>query len=270
MTACGGRFELDGRRVLLVVEPEGWLVGWTPLEGAPDRWLARQPRIQTLAKIVSAPALRVDVPILGSLDDAGRTLRAVLRDALACLADDETGTAEGQHTNTTATADRAAGEILNACAASSPWLVSTDSGTVALVVETARGRQQRITANVGGGCLRLTALLGPRPSRPAPRRAITRFLLTLNERVRLARGTVGEAGVGLEVVLPSWTVNEELLDRAIGALVVAAGMAKRECVALLDPTVAEVFCAFHRVAALSPERVVDACVRAPQQERSMR
>lgn len=266
MIADARSCEVDGREFRLLVEPDGWLVGSTPLDGAPDGWFARQSRILTLAKIVPGPSLLAELPMPEGSGDDVRTLKAVLREALAALADGDPTT--GVDPRATAAADREAGEILTAFAASSPWLVTPPGAEVALVVETARGRQQRITATVGAGRLRVAARLGGRPGEAASGRAIGSFLLALNARVRLARGSVGEAGVELEVVLPSWVVNVDLLDRAIGALVVAAAMAKRECAALLDPAVAEAFSACHPIAPRSPAPAGGARIRASRQERS--
>lgn len=263
-----GAFELEGRRVDLVVEPEGWLVGSTPLGGSPDRWFAQQSRIQTLAKVVDGAALQIDIAIQESLGAAFTTLKAIVRDALSCLAGDDTATAG--KAGAVGTADCAAVEVLNTYAASSPWLASAEAGGFTLLVDTARGRQQRITAKVGEGRLRLTALLGnPKASGSASSHALAHFMLALNARVRLVRGSVGDAGVLLEVVLPPWVVNADLVDRAMGALIVAAAMAKRECAALLVPAVAEVYCAFHRVAAPLREGAAGARIRAARQERSI-
>jgi len=270
LAAGAGRFEVGGRSIRLVVEPEGWLVGWTPLEGAPDRWFARQPRIRTLAKIVEGPALRVDMPIGECVGDALEALRAVLRDALGDLEAGDAPAADDLRVSPMAAADHAAGEVLRIYAASSPWPAATDAaGGVTLVVETARGRPQRITASVGDGRLRVTAPIGPRPRGPESGRALTHFLLALNERLRLVRGSLGDAGVTLEVVLPSWSVTVDLLDRAIGAMIVATAMARRECAALLDPAVAEAFCALHRVGAPPDGAGADSPIRASLPERSV-
>jgi hypothetical protein len=267
MIAGGGSCEVvDGLEVCLLVEPDGWLVGSTPLDGAPDGWFARQSRILTLAKIVPGPALLAELPIREAPADEVPALKAVLREALATLADGDPTTAADRRA--TAAADREAGEILAVFAASSPWPVTQAGNALALVVETARGRQQRVSAAVLGGRLRVAARLGPPPGEAASERAITSFLLALNERVRLARGRVSEAGVEVEVVLPSNIVNVEILDRAMGALVVAAAMASRECAALLDPAVAEVFSACHRVAPRSAEPAGGARIRASRRERS--
>jgi hypothetical protein len=265
-----GAFELDGRQVDLVVEPEGWLVGSTPLGGAADRWFAQQSRIPTFAKVVEGPALQVDIPIQESLGAAFTTLRAILREAVSGLAAGGTPTAGDSDADAVGAADRAAGEALDTYAASSPWLVLTEAGGFTLLVETARDRQQRITAKAAEGRVRLTALLAPsRANGPASSRALAHFMLTLNARVRLVRGSVGDAGVRLEVVLPSWVVNVDLVDRAIGALIAAAATARRECAALLVPAVAEAYCAFHRVGAPSGEGAADVRIRAPRQERSI-
>lgn len=268
--ADGGHFELGGRPIRLALEPEGWLVGWTRLGGAADRWLARQSRMPTAAKIVEGPALRVDVPVgdspagAGALGHAFTTLKGMLRDALASLAGVGASTAGGA--SAMSAAERAAAETLGAYVSSSPWPTSSEAGVFTLLVETARGGQ-RISAQVVEGRLRVAAPLARRPGEAVSRRAIGHFLLALNERMRLVRGAVGDAGVLVEVVLPAWSVSSDLVDRAVGALIVASAMAKRECAALLDPAVADAFCAFHRVGASSREAAADALIRAPHEER---
>ena len=269
-----GHFDLGGRRVRLVLEPEGWLMGWTPLSGGCDRWIARQTRVQTAAKIVSGPALRVDMPIAespagsGTLAHAVTALTRVLREALAFMTGDDSPMAAAAPSSAMSAADRAVIDMLHAYATSSPWPVSDEAGGWTLLVETAVGAQ-RINARARGGRLRFTArLVRQQPCEPAARAAVAHFLLALNEHIRLARGTVGDAGVLVEVVVPAWSVSSGLIDRAVGALIVAAAVAKRECAALMDPAVAAAFCAFHQVGAAHGVGAADEPIFGPHEERS--
>lgn len=221
--AGAASFQLDGRRIGLVLEPDGWLIGWTPLRGAADRWRTWAGDVGALAKVVDGPALRVDVPLAasraGGLGDAFDLLRAALHDALGLLVGGEAAPcrparsspvdadlgAAGKLAGPPSTAalaseanasGEAAMEILRTYAMSSPWLYSSDEHGSTLVVETARGRQQRITARITAERLCLTAPLGPEPREPASRRAVAHFLGAIDERVRLVRGVVDEQACG--------------------------------------------------------------------------
>jgi hypothetical protein len=50
-----GTFEAAGRRITLVLEPDGWLVAAAPVDGSPESLLVRQVSILGPAKVALAP-----------------------------------------------------------------------------------------------------------------------------------------------------------------------------------------------------------------------
>jgi hypothetical protein len=49
----------------------------------------------------------------------------------------------------------------------------------------------------------------------------------------------------IEVVLTAQTLTTSMIEKAMGAVLVGASAARRACLALLEPAVAEAYCTFH-------------------------
>jgi hypothetical protein len=105
---------------------------------------------------------------------------------------------------------------------------------------------QKIVIEVDRGCVFFRADLARlRDPEPVSLAALVHFLLALNSRLRFARGILSPDKVALEVVIAANDLEPRLIDKAIGALATGAGMARRECAALLDAEVAQAYCRFH-------------------------
>jgi len=232
-------FQLDGHRPPLSLEPEGWLVAFVPVSGAPADLLCRQAAICGPAKVTAGPCLRAELPLEKKVDGSFVAMRSALEHGLAVIT--------GRHGATGMEAcDREDTKQLLAdyCASvSREW--SQEGPQFLLQVET-NLFLQKIVAEVDRGCIRFCSdLVRLRDPEPVSFRALVHFLLALNSRLRLARGSLLSDRVVLEVILPTWCVNTALMDQAVDALIVGARVAKKECAALLQPEVARTYCEFH-------------------------
>ncbi len=232
-------FQLDGHRPPLSLEPEGWLVAFVPVSGAPADLLCRQAAICGPAKVTAGPCLRAELLLEKKVDGSFVAMRSALEHGLQVI----TGRTRASAVEA---GDRAEAEqTLTEYVSSGPreWL--QEGPRFLLQVETDLFLQ-KIVAEVARGCIRFRSdLVRLRDPEPVSFRALVHFLLALNSRLRLARGSLLSDRVVLEVCLPTWCVNTALMDQAVDALIVGARVAKKECAALLQPEVARTYCEFH-------------------------
>jgi hypothetical protein len=234
-----GTFEVGGHQVVLAFEPEGWVAASVPLAGQPEVLLDRQAHIHGPAKVAAGPCLRAEWPVSRSLADDLAALRAALHGGLTDLEgrggippEDQMQVPE-------------AAKALETYAAEAPWPFSRDGDAWIFQVE-ASNLALRILARPEGGHVRLAAdLTRQRPARASSRRALAHFLLDLNARLRLARGALARGVAAIEVVLTAQTLTTSMIEKAMGAVLVGASAARRACLALLEPAVAEAYCTFH-------------------------
>lgn len=243
LSAAAEVFDLGDRLVSLSFTPDGWLTAHIDVHGCPESLLATQATILSAAKIAKGPTLRVELPVARSAAPPVSALWRALEVGLAAL-DGRERTIRGPARE----ADEAARVVLATYAASAyGWEWATDPNGWRCLAETRR-RTHRIDVRMHDGHVSFrTTIARPRDPAPASRRALSHFLLELNARLRLARGALADAGVRLEVILPASDLDLGLIDHVLGALVVGASRAGRECAALLDLAMAREYCAFHEV-----------------------
>lgn len=238
-------FDVDGHQVGLALEADGWLVAKTPLMGTGETLLDQQQEMRCLAKVAAGPSLRAELSVDGSVESAGVALQGAMQAGLAVLDGRDTTAAPMAH------ADQRVSEVLGTYAPAAYVLDWAKDGTGwRCRVETSRG-VQRVAAWIEPGAVSLAAdLVRLRDPEPLCLRALAHFLLALNRRLRLARGSLDRRAVRLEVVLPADILDPRLLDQALGALAVGVTHARRECAALLEPALATHYCALHLEGAL--------------------
>ena len=78
-------FQLDGHRPPLSLEPEGWLVAFVPVSGAPADLLCRQAAICGPAKVTAGPCLRAELPLEKKVDGSFVAMRSALEHGLAVI-----------------------------------------------------------------------------------------------------------------------------------------------------------------------------------------
>ena len=235
----GGSFQLDGRRAWLWLEPEGWIVGSLPVAGAPFDLLRQQPKLISPAKVASGPSLRAEMPVRKEIKGSCGVVRSALEHGLEVLAG-KNGSAPTQTTN----AEEAASALAEYLASSS-WDWTREAESFLLRVESGVSSRKIGVEVANGHVLFQSELVTLRDPDPVSGRALAHFLLALNGRLRLARGSLFEDRVALEVVVPAAELSSWLIDKTLGSLIVGARLAKRECAALLDAEVAQTYCAFH-------------------------
>jgi hypothetical protein len=236
-----GTFEAAGRRITLVLEPDGWLVAAAPVDGSPESLLVRQASILGPAKVALAPgpAVLAEMPAIPSLEDGLRRVLEAVRTGLALF--------DGARPLDPSVGDPdEAAVALAAYASSSPWEWERDGSRWSLRIPTPTGLQ-RIVAEALPGFARLTCTLAPMANASLEaRHALGHLLVALNGSLRLARGALGETAAVLEVILPAPGLWPSLVETAAGALIAGSAVARRECMALLDaPELAGAYCSFH-------------------------
>ncbi len=236
-----GTFEAAGRRITLVLEPDGWLVAAAPVDASPDSLLARQALILGPAKVALTPGLAVlaEVPAMPSLEDGLRRVLDSVRTGLAVL------NGAGAPVFPAGDPDEAA-VALTAYASSCPWARDQNGACWSFRIATPGG-PQRIVAEAVPGFVRLTSTLAPLVNASVEARAaLSHFLVALNGSLRLARGAFTDSATVLEAILPARGLGPSLIEKTVGSLIVGFAAARRECMALLDiPELAGAYCSFH-------------------------
>ncbi len=234
-----GSFLVGGRRAQLAFEPGGWLVASAPVIGSPEDLLRRQAEILAPAKIASGLILRAEAPVEKKIAESFVAVRAALEQGLAVI------TGKGETAVGESDQGREAEVLLarHLAAGYGEWL--RRESRFLLQVETGRF-EQKVVIEVDRGHVffraDLTRLRNPEPVSLA---ALVHFLLALNARLRFARGLLMPDRVALEVALAAGDLTPRLIDKAVGALAAGAGIARKECAALLDAEVAQAYCGFH-------------------------
>jgi len=189
--------------------------------------------------VTLGPALRAELPAERKDTGNGVAVRAALAHGLAVIAGGPRGSASDVDDG-----DEARRTLTEYCT-SSPWERSQEGAQYQMRVETGLLLQKMI-ALIDRGCVQVrTDLVCLHDPEPISLAALVHFLLALNSRLRLARGSLLADRIVLEVVLPAWSVSTGLLDQAMSALMVGTRLAKRECAALLQPETAHAYCTFH-------------------------
>jgi hypothetical protein len=235
-----GSFQLDGRRLRLRVEPEGWLIGSLPLEGEADELLERQPGFPGPAKVVPGPLLQAEMPVRSAIEPAFVAVRSAVEYAIQVLSEERVST--GPETEATGEAIVTLTEYVEA----GIWEWKREGGGFVLTMETGGG-SLKVGIELAGSLAHFRSeLVALRDPAPASERALAHFLLALNHRLRLARGSLLNDRAALEAAVPSAPLTPWLISKAVNSLIVGTRLAKRECAALLDAEVAQTYCAFHQ------------------------
>jgi hypothetical protein len=114
-------------------------------------------------------------------------------------------------------------------------------------VFTARLAASRIVADPQQGQMMLRVeIVRLRNPSPESLTAMTDFLDALNSRLKGARAVMLRERALLTASIPDGALEAVEIERAVGALRVAASVTTRECAALLDPAVARHYLNFHK------------------------
>jgi hypothetical protein len=234
-----GSFRIGEQRISLWPEPGDWLVASAPLSGSAEELLLRQAEIPGPVKITAGPALRVEWPLGKSVAESFTALRSALEAGLAALSGESEATADKESDPELAArwlAEHFAAGAWEWSQHGTGFLLTVEAGSLAQkVVVESDGRRVHFRAE-------LVRLCEPEA---VSRAALVHFLLELNLRLRFVRARLPDGRVALESVIPADVQSRWLVDKAVGALVVGARMARRECAALLDPELARSYCEFH-------------------------
>lgn len=208
-----------------------------PVCGRAGELLAGQHGLAGLAKLAAGDFLRAEIPLRPAGYAAGfRTLGGELERGL----DHFEGVPRGAAGTALDEAD------LAECLAASgvPW--SPKGSAFSTPLEDDPAPAAFAIAEAWGDAIAIRATM-VRLNRAGPEsiEALTHFLLALNARIRLARGSMTPDRVILEVVLPAACAGPDLVRQAVRSLWTGAGAARRECDALLDPSIAEAYLQFH-------------------------
>lgn len=231
-----GQWMLGGRPAYVCAYDE-WLEARIPLCGDARSLLASQQGLAGLAKLAAGDFLCAELPI-GRADraDAFRALCSELERGLDHF--------EGVPESTVATTLSA--ENLAECLSASGVSWSSKGSAFSTPLEDAPAPISFAIAEAIGKALAIRATM-VRLHSPSGEsmKALTHFLLVLNQRIRLARASMAPDKVVLEVVLPAGCAKPALVNQAVRSLWTGAAAARRECAALLDPEIAEAYLQFH-------------------------
>jgi len=241
----GGERQVTGMSVIgidYVVEPGDWLTANLSLEEVPDITVVRQSDMFTLAKVVPGPGLRAELPISrNSIETDLSVLEQTMNEALVMI---HRGRADSTELRPAPDQIQAVmTDYRNSC----PWEISDHESGWVLSFETNVFKQKVHMSLQEQGVRLWIALLRFCEPDPVSLQALTHFFLGLNACLRMARASLVSEAMILEVILDERVLSVWRVAKAVEALVVGAQFAKRECGVLMNPNVAQAYCAFHHV-----------------------
>lgn len=217
-----------------VVEGDGWVGLCAPVRGEfLDLW-RWQTSVQAPAKLVPGLKVKAEMPVRG---DRAATIE-LLRESLAlagavlekgCGAESQSGT---QPIDIAAVGLRLRESLVE--------FVTEGNGFAA------HAEGIRLIVRITRAVVFQTDLVRLQPSEEAVLRALAHFALALNARLRLARASLVEDRLVLEVALPPSALTPEVIQKVVGSLQVGVAVAKKECAALCDPQTAARYWQFHK------------------------
>ena len=211
-----------------VIECGGWVRAWAPVGGDRLELLRLQAAIPGPAKITQGPMMRAEMP---AGRNSGDVVCEALAQGLAVLRREPPATAKPPDRRPLL--DRLQG------AGAGTWSVEGES----LV---ARSPSCRIDVGFNGAVLLRSSLADVRGISHASERALAHFALALNARLRLARASWLEEQLVLEVAVRPDDLTPRVIEKALGSIQVGTGIARKECAALLNEGIAEVYLKFHK------------------------
>jgi hypothetical protein len=231
-----GQWMLGGRPAYVRADDE-WLEARMPLCGDTGTLLASQHGLAGLAKVAAGDYLRAELPV-GRADcaDAFRTLCGELERGL----DHFEGVPES------AVASTLSAENLAECLSASGVAWSPKGGAFSTPLEDDPAPTSFAIAEALANAIAVRAtMVRLHRLNGESMKALNHFLLVLNQRIRLARGSMAPDRVVLEVVLPASCAKPALVKQAVRSLWTGAAAVRRECAALVDPEIAEAYLQFH-------------------------
>jgi len=216
---------------------DDWLEARMPACGKTGDLLVRQADVAGLAKVAAGGYLRAELPLARrSLCQSFTVLRMELEKSLDFFEGNPGGPrAEGTELS------------LSDCLAATDleWSAKEDKFCTRLEEDDPFTNHVATASLAGSALLLRTTLARVRNAGPASLCALSHFLLALNGHIRLARGSLGPDKAWLEVVLPADWATAELVHHAVRSLAVGSRAARRECAALLEPEMAQMYLEFH-------------------------
>jgi len=235
------RLKLDAvsKTAHIVTGSNGWVYGMIPAAGDAAVLLGRMPEAMAPVRVAEGPVLLAEMPYETDAAGAVRTVESALELGSHAILN---GGAPAIYNDD----PEAVSAAFVSCLEDSGVTYERNEHQFQFRLETG-AFQQKITAEPRGSNILLRGDLARwKEVEPDSAGALAHFLLSLNRRIRLARGSVAGGRVGVEVVLPASTLRPWLLEKALGALAVAARLARRECAALLDAEIARNYLEFHK------------------------
>jgi len=233
-----GQWTLAGRPAFIHTDAE-WVEARMPVCG--DAPFQSQFTLPGLAKLSAGDFLRIELPVArGAYADTFRLIAAELERALDHF--------EGVPANPAPQPALKLADLL--AETSAPWTPKGDAFTTPLDDDPAPATFA-IAEPMGSAVAIRTTLTRLHQPAPDSLDALTHFLLALNQRIRLARGSIAPGRAVLEVVLPAACATPALVTQAVNSLWTGTAVARRECAALLDPQIAEAYLQFHLKGAIA-------------------
>ena len=229
-----GHFQLDGRSVRCAIDRAGWLQLLMPLPGSGKDLVREHERLQLPIKIVPGPALVGEMPCDGDLTSAFELLRASLHRGVDLL-ESERGVIHA--------ADHAGPEMLPRLESILDQSAFTWSDASGLVSTRTGNGKVVVTLQTESVIFRAPmAHLGQ--ASPASLEALEHFILMMNARLRLVRGSFVAGRLVGEVVWPIAVLTPTLVDHAARSID-ASLRTKKACLALANGLVAEQYLELH-------------------------
>jgi len=215
----------------------GWAMGVIPIRGEGFALLEKQATVMAPLRAAEGQILLADMPYDRDPGGAINAVAAALEIGQFAFLHEATLLAESDDTRV--------GKKLASCLEQLGIPAERSEADFELRLETG-AFQQKIAARPCGSQILLRGILARwREAEPVTRAALAHFLLSLNRRTRLARGSIAGNSAVVEAVLPVAALEPWLLQRALDASLVAARLARRECAALIDSDIARQYAQFH-------------------------